>query len=566
VHMNSGRQMTFSGADLFSSYSGDVPPRDAFDRWAVQRDAREDNSRSAQYVSRDMTGYEELDDNGDWHDVADYGPVWVPRVTARDWAPYHDGHWAWVAPWGWTWVDDEHWGFAPFHYGRWAHIDNYWAWVPGPIAPRPVYAPALVGFVGGGGGGGGGTHWGVSLSVGVPGVAWFALAPGEHYRPAYTSNPTYINNINRTVVVNKTVINENVYINQRVPNAIAAMPATAFVRGQGAHEHAQEIHEDRLKEFSKMPVASSLPVAPVRQSLAGEVREGHTPQAAPPARAQDHAVVIRHQAPEAPALHDKLARKFADQQGTVPGAGPVFTPIARPAPSPAPQGPNGRRGDADDRSARPASVPSVVAPAPAAANRPDPSRQGATPDLPHAPAPPSGSLNTARERGRDAPGETPRLPAAQQALPVTPRSEPVRPVEPPVQGNPEKRSPPPEAPRPPAREDRQIAPERARDDDRSRQERQQRDRPAEQAPVARPAPSVAPLPAPAPVQQAAPRPPAQAAQPDRREPREAPRAPHSEERPQREEPQAEHGKPPGHDKDKKPREEDGRHRPDDPRP
>ncbi len=233
VRMNGGRQLTFSGADLFYSNSGDAPPRDAFDRWAVQRDAREDNSRSVQYVSRDMTGYEELDDNGEWRQVPDYGPVWVPRVTVGDWAPYHYGHWAWIAPWGWTWVDDEHWGFAPFHYGRWAHIDNYWAWVPGPIAPRPVYAPALVGFVGGGAGGG--THWGVSLSVGVPGVAWFALAPGEQYRPAYTSNPAYITSINRTVIVNRTVVRDNVYINQRIPSAIAAMPANAFVRGQGNH-------------------------------------------------------------------------------------------------------------------------------------------------------------------------------------------------------------------------------------------------------------------------------------------------------------------------------------------
>ncbi len=76
--------------------------------------------------------------------------MWVPNGTPAGWAPYHYGHWVWVDPWGWTWVDDAPWGFAPFHYGRWAYVGGYWGWVPGPIAARPVYAPALVAWVGGG--------------------------------------------------------------------------------------------------------------------------------------------------------------------------------------------------------------------------------------------------------------------------------------------------------------------------------------------------------------------------------------------------------------------------------
>lgn len=46
-------------------------------------------------------------------------------------------------------MDDEPWGFAPFHYGRWAWYRSVWLWVPGPIHVRPVYAPALVAWVGG---------------------------------------------------------------------------------------------------------------------------------------------------------------------------------------------------------------------------------------------------------------------------------------------------------------------------------------------------------------------------------------------------------------------------------
>ena len=508
VQMKADRQLTFSGSDLFYSYSGDAPPRDTFDRWAAERDDRENKARSVRYVSRDMTGYEELDDNGDWREVRDYGPVWVPRVTVRGWAPYHYGHWAWIAPWGWTWVDDERWGFAPFHYGRWAYIDDYWAWVPGPIVRHPVYAPALVGFIGGGSGG---THWGVSLSIGTPGVAWFALAPGEHYRPAYTSNPTYITNINRTVVVNRTVVH-NVYVNQRVPHAIAAMPASDFVRGQPAHEHRREVREDRLKDFSKMPSASSLPVAPVRQSLAGAARES---RAAPPERVRDHAVIVRRQAPEAPAFHDNLARKFAAQQGTVPGAGPVFTPTVKPVRDNPPAsnrgspadasagrrpGDDGRtRSNSDDRDARPAARPGIAAPAQAvgkpeearreapAADAPRPPPQSrreepaARPGMPgtmrEAPAAPRiEPANTGRDRTREAAPEAPRPPVAE------PRRDPVR-IEPP-QAAPERRATPVEAPRLPAAVEARPTPsERPRDEVRTmRGDRPQNDRPSEQAP------------------------------------------------------------------------------------
>ena len=105
---------------------------------------------SVRYVPRAMIGVEDLDDNGTWSIVAAYGTVWVPRVPAG-WAPYRFGHWAWIEPWGWTWIDDAPWGFAPFHYGRWAFVGDRWVWIPGAIVARPVYAPALVVFVGGNG-------------------------------------------------------------------------------------------------------------------------------------------------------------------------------------------------------------------------------------------------------------------------------------------------------------------------------------------------------------------------------------------------------------------------------
>src|SRR5882762_7432975 len=108
---------------------------DGFDQWSQDRDIREDSQPAPRYVSREMPGYEDLDANGSWRDDPEYGPVWAPRV-AVDWAPYRDGHWRWIEPWGWTWIDDAPWGFAPFHYGRWAYGRNTWFWVPGRVVAR----------------------------------------------------------------------------------------------------------------------------------------------------------------------------------------------------------------------------------------------------------------------------------------------------------------------------------------------------------------------------------------------------------------------------------------------
>src|SRR5207245_2208176 len=129
---------------------------DDFDYWCAERDRRIDHSASARYVSDDVIGYEDLDEYGGWRPVPEYGTVWFPHTTVVGWAPYRYGHWVWISPWGWTWVDDEPWGFAPFHYGRWVVVGGVWGWVPcaprtvvGVAYVRPVYAPALVAWVGG---------------------------------------------------------------------------------------------------------------------------------------------------------------------------------------------------------------------------------------------------------------------------------------------------------------------------------------------------------------------------------------------------------------------------------
>jgi hypothetical protein len=266
-----GQSARFSGTDQLNYDIAQMPDADDFDSWAFERDHREDGAESANYVSPEMTGYEDLDDYGRWQYVGGYGTVWVPTSVASDWAPYRNGHWAYVEPWGWTWVEDEPWGFAPFHYGRWAYADSRWCWVPGPVAVRPVYAPALVAFVGG-----------VGIAIGGgPGVAWFPLAPGEVYMPYYRGSRRYVERVNVTnTVVNVTrvtnVYNEynsnerNVtritYINQRVNNGVTVVSRDTFVN---ARPVARNLGRFDARQVADAPVERGISVQPVRASVLG---------------------------------------------------------------------------------------------------------------------------------------------------------------------------------------------------------------------------------------------------------------------------------------------------------
>jgi hypothetical protein len=290
---------TFNGTDHLDYDLQQLPENDDFDSWAFDRDDREDQSDSANYVSREMTGYEDLDGSGDWSYVAGYGECWRPRAIAAGWAPYRFGHWIWVGPWGWTWVEDEPWGFAPFHYGRWASVNGGWFWVPGPVVVRPIWAPALVAFVGGGPG--------FRFSGGV-GVGWFPLAPGEVYVPGYRVSRAYVNNVNltntsvtvtrvtnvyNTVIVNKTV-NNITYVNQHVNNGVTVVSHDAFVN---ARPVAQNVMRVDPKELAAAPVTHAIAAEPIRGSVLGA---GRPVSFKPPAAIMSRPVVAVRTPPPPP--------------------------------------------------------------------------------------------------------------------------------------------------------------------------------------------------------------------------------------------------------------------------
>jgi hypothetical protein len=84
--------------------------------------------------------YEPLGAYGSWFQTRDYGYVFQPwAVRDVTWRPYTQGRWAFTNQ-GWTWVSSEPFGWACYHYGRWALLRNVgWVWVPG-----TEWAPAWV--------------------------------------------------------------------------------------------------------------------------------------------------------------------------------------------------------------------------------------------------------------------------------------------------------------------------------------------------------------------------------------------------------------------------------------
>ena len=140
-------------------YAWAAVERDNFADWVARDERQDDAPQSARHVPPGMTGWQDLDRHGDWLDDPEYGSVWQPRIVASGWAPFHVGRWAWVQPWGWTWIDAAPWGFAPFHYGVWVTVGGRWSWSPGPRHQPPRYAPAHRGWVSG-------ANWGVNIRIG----------------------------------------------------------------------------------------------------------------------------------------------------------------------------------------------------------------------------------------------------------------------------------------------------------------------------------------------------------------------------------------------------------------
>ncbi len=240
-------QLRLRGSDRLNAQFDDLNDPDDFDRWVASRNNRARNATAARYVDENVIGYEDLDDYGYWRWETGYGNVWYPSQVTHDWSPYRFGHWDWVAPWGWTWIDDAAWGFTPSHYGRWAEVHHRWCWVPGQREVRAVYAPALVAWVG---------SPGASVSINASGgsVGWIPLAPREIYRPYYKASNAYLARVNISNSLLKREefdreykhSNEGMFVNRGGASVVAAV---TFTSAGNIHRNLLPIDAKRLSPF-----------------------------------------------------------------------------------------------------------------------------------------------------------------------------------------------------------------------------------------------------------------------------------------------------------------------------
>jgi hypothetical protein len=422
---------------LISSYA--APRLDEWDKWNYARTDALLDAMSARYVSPGTYGVDDLDRYGTWRVVDTYGPIWVPTGMPAGWVPYSAGSWVLDPYYGWTWVDTAPWGWAPYHHGRWVFVNGYWAWAPGPVRVRSVYAPALVAFFGAPG-------VGVSVGIGGPVVGWVALGwgepcvpwwgrPGFIHRPWWGgwAGPRVVNNvvINRTTVVNVQQI--NVYRNTQVRNAVIVVDEHRFGRGHVGSTRVAPAHVQHLQ-----PAHTGPKVAAVSASFVPSVQRGirppeeHLKRSVVATRQPHRGALPGHERSAGPtgisepAPHlvspprrgepGAVASRPPFGQGTVERSAPDRRPVP---PRPKPEG--GRGGEqssgapaaADSPGKGPASVPPT---APHHGDKPRPDARGS-----EASKPPADRGHAKVSSGRESPGRSGRAPdlppAARHAKP-----------------------------------------------------------------------------------------------------------------------------------------------------
>ncbi len=317
LDIDAGQSAQFWNAGQ-TRYRLSVAINDDFTQWSAARDRRPVTNTYSRYVSPEMTGAEDLDAYGNWSENAEYGPIWYPRAVPAEWTPYRNGHWVWVAPWGWSWVAYEPWGFAPFHYGRWVQHRGAWGWVPGIRVARPAYSPAMVAWIGTPG-------IGVSFAFGTsPAVGWFPLAPREVYVPAYRSSAEYVRRINGTHVTNITNVTNIVnnpqdfmrqthYAYRQHPRAVTFVPVDVVTHRRSVETAALPPRDQRALREQPVQAAAPVPAPRVETRNRQDDRERQDAASFRQERERRSPVVAAPSAPPAPvAAPQRIERAIPD--------------------------------------------------------------------------------------------------------------------------------------------------------------------------------------------------------------------------------------------------------------
>jgi hypothetical protein len=274
-------------------------PLDQFEAWCVERDRREDMSASAQYISRDIPGYADLDEHGDWRQADQYGMAWFPSNMDPDWAPYRSGHFISAGAWGMNWVDDASWGFGPLHYGRWIKVNGAWGWLPGAagksakpgggqaFAVRPYYAPALVAW----------DRFAAGVVRAEAVLGWFPLGPGEKWIPQFAASADYLARVNlsNTAIADPATLQNLAVsgVNYMYRQAMTAMGQDDVANGRPVGREYVRVPE---AVYAQGTVSAQPGVEPTRESRLGPRGPA---QGAPPEIANRPVVAHRVPAPQA---------------------------------------------------------------------------------------------------------------------------------------------------------------------------------------------------------------------------------------------------------------------------
>ncbi len=272
-----------------------LSPADNWEFWNMDRDRAQ--SRSAKIDSNlpdELRSHSaELDTNGRWVHVPEYGMVWRPTIIlSDDWAPYRSGRWIWKGD-DYVWVSYESWGWVPYHYGRWAVVGGFgWCWVP-PTRGDVYWGPGYVGWYSTG------SH-----------VGWTPLAPGEIFygRRNYGRHSAIITNVN----INPTNIT---YRNRSNAGGLTVMQRNDFLRGRTVIQQPS-----RNASISVSVSVGSPRIQPLRETRMPIIRET-PPRVAPPRIEHQDNRELRDRFPRI--NRESVLQRRSQQPAAVPTSGEI---------------------------------------------------------------------------------------------------------------------------------------------------------------------------------------------------------------------------------------------------
>ena len=115
--------------------TGEAPPTAVVGEVGLSAGYVNTESEQVGVASDDFYNSESLNKHGRWVKLDKLGASWQPTNVPSGWCPYTNGSFQYSEDCGWTFVSDEPWAWACYHYGRWTRVHSGcgWAWVPGKV-------------------------------------------------------------------------------------------------------------------------------------------------------------------------------------------------------------------------------------------------------------------------------------------------------------------------------------------------------------------------------------------------------------------------------------------------